>query len=71
MGDPRATEITIHADATRLREEMEATRALLRPPEELAWIDHIRERSYVRHVLAHHIEANDHRIPELRRKHSM
>lgn len=44
----------------------------VRPPEELAHIDLIRERSYVRHVLARHIETNDYaRIRDLRRKHGM
>lgn len=38
---------------------------------ERAHIDHIRERSYVRHVLARHIQTNDPRIGELRRKHGM
>lgn len=71
MSNPRATRITISVDTTRLREGMEAARALLKPPEELARLDHLRERSYVRHVLARHIETNDHRIPELRRKHGM
>ena len=35
------------------------------------YIDHIRERSYVRHVLAYHIRTNDPRISQLRQKHGM
>jgi hypothetical protein len=35
-------------------------------------IKEIRERSYVRHVLAHHIETNDYsRVRRLRQKHGL
>ena len=62
--------------AERIKQQLEGIRpverALMVSPKTQAHINEIQERSYLRHVLARHIQTNNYaRIRELRQKHGM